>query len=519
MIPQLNWLEISTLVERIRPEVEGVFVDRVIVPERERFSENYLKGEWLIRLTGRRQDSHLLISIFPRRSYLAWCPGKGPKASISATRSPFDLNLSKHLKGSKLLKLEAIPKERVAVLWFSQAQGGSELLGLVLSLIPAAPEAFLVEAPESTLHEGRTPSTQWKILARSRTIRDESKKLAFYTPPDGAKAPDQPPVRAEFFSESDAFSRTLENELRSEAFDHRKRAVGKELREVIHQAQDRIRQSQVTLNEARREEDWQVKGDLLKSALSYFPSENSYPTQSNTAQKNTPYRAFDYATEKEILIPRDPKLTLQEQVEKYYQNARRKQKRISEAQGRLERLNESHRFFTDLLEALPKDTPAPLTEKDWQNLEKIEKKIGLQPTTAVPGAKPIKKAAQWLGKSFESKDGQAIWIGRSKDENLELTFKHARGNDIWLHVRGRPGAHGLIPIQPGKSAPLDTLLDAAHLVIFYSGGENWGKTEVDYTFKKFVKRIKDSTEASYTNNNTLIIQPDPARLKRLLNQG
>jgi predicted ribosome quality control (RQC) complex YloA/Tae2 family protein len=112
-----------------------------------------------------------------------------------------------------------------------------------------------------------------------------------------------------------------------------------------------------------------------------------------------------------------------------------------------------------------------------------------------------------------------IWVGRSKDENLELTFKCARGNDMWMHVRGRPGAHVIIPLQAGKSVPLETLLDAANLVIHYSGGTHWGKTEVDYTFKKYVKRIKDSTEVSYTNNKTLMVEPDSVRKKRLLDQG
>jgi predicted ribosome quality control (RQC) complex YloA/Tae2 family protein len=88
---------------------------------------------------------------------------------------------------------------------------------------------------------------------------------------------------------------------------------------------------------------------------------------------------------------------------------------------------------------------------------------------------------------------------------------------MWFHVRGRPGSHAVIPVQPGKSVPLETLLDAANIVIHYSSnGQNWGKTEVDYTFKKYVKRIKDSTEASYTNNKTLIVELDPLRMKRLL---
>lgn len=509
MIPQLNWLEISNLINTIRPEVEGHFVDRVIVPERDRFPGGYLKGEWLIRLTGRRKDCYLLISIFPRRSYLAWGSGKGPKASTSATRSPFDLHFSKLVKDSKLLKIEALPRERVVQLWFSQAQKGDELLGLVLSLIPAAPEAFLVQAPTEVLAPARSLSSPWKILARSRTIRDESKQIFEYLPPSGVNAPENPPCRTEYLTEPGTFLRALEKELEIEAYDQRSRIVAKNLRDSIKQAKERIRQSGVTLKEAQHEEDWQKKGDLLKSALSI----------SQQGLDPLTYRAQDYETGAEVFIKKDPQLSLQQQVEKYYQNARRKLKRISEAQARVDRFQEALEFYTQLLDQIPTARLTAITPKDWSLLEKLERQAGILPSSQLPAGKPVKKTAHFLGKTFTSQEGMAILVGRSKDENLELTFKVARGNDLWLHVRGRPGAHAVIPIQPGKSAPLETLLDAANLVIYYSGGENWGTTEVDYTFKKYVKRIKDSTEASYTHNKTLLIQPDSSRLKRLLSQN
>ena len=144
----LNWKELAILVDQIGPKVEGLFVDRIVVPERARFPDGYLKGEWVIRLTGRKQECSLLMSLRARSPYLAWAEGKGFKASTKATRSPFDLNLNKNLKGTKLLKIQALHEERVVVLWF--ANGGPEengqKLGLVLVMIPAAPEAFLVSS-------------------------------------------------------------------------------------------------------------------------------------------------------------------------------------------------------------------------------------------------------------------------------------------------------------------------------------------------------------------------------------
>jgi predicted ribosome quality control (RQC) complex YloA/Tae2 family protein len=108
-------------------------------------------------------------------------------------------------------------------------------------------------------------------------------------------------------------------------------------------------------------------------------------------------------------------------------------------------------------------------------------------------------------------------VGRNASENLELTFKIARGNDIWLHVKARPGSHTVILLPPNRSASLETLLDAANLCILYSGGRDWGKTEVDYTLRKHVKKIKNQTEVSYSSPKTLSVVLDAARLKRLGN--
>ncbi len=505
MTPCLNWRELELLVQKIKPEVEGLFVDRIIVPERPLFPDQYLKGEWIIRLTGRKQEGAILFSIRPRHPYLGWLGSKGPKASIPATRSPFDLSLSKYLRGAKLLECTTLPQERVAILWFSEEGQAHQKLGLILVFIPAAPEAFLVTANKNSENQ------EWKILCRSRTIRDESKIQKTYTLPNGWNAPVQPPIRSELTSDSVSIYRILEQELKLEAFEKRVQEAQKILRQNKKQAQERMRQSTTAVLEGQREEDWQRLGDLLKSSLHHSP-----PLE-GSVRYVTDFSMED-GSEQKIAIPCNPQFTLKQQVEKFYQNARRKQRRIQEAQTRLDQFKEAFLKFEKML----LETPVPL---DWEWLKKIETLAGTVPVSGFLSSseklsekKSQKNRTAWLGKTFTSRDGLLLWVGRSKDENLELTFKQARGNDIWMHVRGKPGAHLVIPLRTGKSAPLETLLDAAHLTLYYSGGEKWGKTEVDYTFKKYVKRIKDSTEASYTHNKTLLIETDIQRMKRLLDQ-
>jgi predicted ribosome quality control (RQC) complex YloA/Tae2 family protein len=493
--PNLNWREIHELANRLAPELEGLFVDRIIVPTRPRYPSHYIKGEWVIRFTGFQGEKALLFSARPRHPYFALIPGKGPAAENSATHSPFDLALNKQLKGLKLIKVWALEKERVLVLDFDTQ------MRLVVFMVPSIPEALLVKADPS-LKPGVAGAKTWPVIVRSRTIRDNPVAAETFTLPDGSRAPDHLEIRADLMKKG-ALLTQLETWIDQEAFSLRIQRVEKILREKLKQASDRIRQSTVARKEALEEADWQRYADLLKSSMGTTP---------DTAARER--EVMDYETGEKVIVPGDPKLSLKQQVEKFYQQARRKQRRTSEAQNRIDLFSETLSRLENIATELKALDPL---NPDWKALEKQERPLGIQHQPTPSGASaPKRKGGSWLGKSFESKDLWSIWVGRNKDENLELTFKHARGNDLWLHVRGRPGSHVVIPVQPGKSVPLETLLDAANLVIYYSGGESWGKTEVDYTFKKHVKRIKDSSEASYVHNKTLIVQPDPVRLKRLL---
>jgi len=122
-------------------------------------------------------------------------------------------------------------------------------------------------------------------------------------------------------------------------------------------------------------------------------------------------------------------------------------------------------------------------------------------------------------RQFRSRDGQMIWVGRNQDENEKIVIRVANGNDIWMHLKGRPGAHVIVQIARGKSASLETLLDAAALVCHYSGIGEQEKAEVDYTFRKYVKRLSGAKFAvTYSQNKTLVVKQDADRLKRLLAQ-
>jgi predicted ribosome quality control (RQC) complex YloA/Tae2 family protein len=466
----LNWREIELLAAAFRERLgDGLYLERIVAPARPRFPERYLKAEWALKLRGKKQDHWLVFSVRPRRPYIALYPAKSIRLAPEATRSPFDLEVARRLKDSRLTGIEMPPRERIICLRFGE-------LTLALLLIPAAPEALLLDR-------------SGEIVTSTRKGREGRFEV-----PGGGNAPADPPVRPEL---GPGFHEALDRELDREAFALRLAAAEKALRHLLKHGRDRLRQSETAIAEAGREPDWKRYGELMKSSLPDMP-----------APQDGARELMDFSTGEKVRVPADPKYGPSEQTERFFQLARRKTRRREEASIRVEGAAEIVKRAELGLSALP-------AEGDWAALEKLERAAGIHAAPGPAAAAKPKKGA-WLGKSFDSKDGLPIWVGRSRDENLELTFKHARGNDLWMHVRGRPGAHVVIPLPSGKSPPLETLLDAAILAMHYSGGDRWGKTEVDYTFKKHVKRIKDSTEASYVHNKTLIVAPDPVRLKRLL---
>src|SRR6185295_7176376 len=142
----MNWREIEVLVRALRERLgvaptSSVFLERIIAPERPRFPTRYLKAEWALKFRGKREEAFVVFSVRPRRPYLAIYPAKAVRLAPEATRSPFDLEVARHLKDSRLLEIETPPRERIVLFWFACDEGE---LGLVLLLIPAAPEALLI---------------------------------------------------------------------------------------------------------------------------------------------------------------------------------------------------------------------------------------------------------------------------------------------------------------------------------------------------------------------------------------
>ncbi|MFP4430892.1 MAG: NFACT RNA binding domain-containing protein [Spirochaetaceae bacterium] len=114
--------------------------------------------------------------------------------------------------------------------------------------------------------------------------------------------------------------------------------------------------------------------------------------------------------------------------------------------------------------------------------------------------------------------GFTVLVGRSSQESDQLLRRHVRGNDYWLHVRDHAGGHVFIKGKKNKSVPLDVLLDAGNLALYFSKARSGGNSDVYYTQVKYLRRGKHGKTGTVlpTQEKNLRIEMDPERLDRLL---
>ena len=119
-----------------------------------------------------------------------------------------------------------------------------------------------------------------------------------------------------------------------------------------------------------------------------------------------------------------------------------------------------------------------------------------------------------------------LLVGRTARQN-DAALRAARGNDYWLHCRDYPGAHVFVRHLPSKSVPLETLLDAANLALYFSKARGAGQADVYYTQVKHLRRPRTGARPASgtaagrvipTRARNLFVRLDRTRIQRLLAQ-
>lgn len=177
--------------------------------------------------------------------------------------------------------------------------------------------------------------------------------------------------------------------------------------------------------------------------------------------------------------------------------------------GRLDRVGDR---VIDHLDRVEKDVAAlnaalvALGSADDAALTAIER---LAPTPkARAGAVEALPWHEWTGPH-----GQIVLVGRNERGNRRLTFQRARGHDWWMHLRGAPGAHLVIPIPKDHSPPLELLLAAGQIALQHARVPEGAAADVQYTRIRDVRSIPGEIgRVTVHGERVLRIVRDPAAL-------
>lgn len=85
-------------------------------------------------------------------------------------------------------------------------------------------------------------------------------------------------------------------------------------------------------------------------------------------------------------------------------------------------------------------------------------------------------------------DGWKVLAGRTDADNDRLSFKVARPEDWWFHVRGMPGSHVILQGPPGEEPDRPTLKRAAAIAAFHSKARSGGEVAVSATRARYVTK-------------------------------
>lgn len=304
-------------------------------------------------------------------------------------------------------------------------------------------------------------------------------------------------LRVNSFSELlDAFFAEKERLARAKRHSH-------DLLRTVRTARDRL-QRKLTL---QREELHRTEGREEKRKEAELLTANLYRVKSGDRELVCEDYYQDGCPEVRILL--DPLKSPQQNLTARF----REYRKLKAAAEHLGILIEQGERQLDYLESVLDEIERAYGEKELDELRRE-----LSETGYIKRQKSGKseKSRPQMPLLYRSDDGLDILVGRNNLQNDELTTKIARRTDYWLHTQKIHGSHVIVRCQ-GEAPPARTLCQAASLAVYHSRGRSAGKTAVDCTMVRYVRKPSGALPGKviYTDYQTLIAEADESLAVRL----
>ncbi len=270
---------------------------------------------------------------------------------------------------------------------------------------------------------------------------------------------------------------------------HKARVIGVLNRE-IKKNQKTIEKTLAKLQAAEDAERLKRWGDILMAA----------PDAKATAGVVT---LHDFYSDEEIEIPLQPGKGVIETASHFY----RKAKKLQRSKGPLEKTLAELRSATAELE---RQRSAVADAPDTGALQTVVAEFQIDLSGSGGSSAGQREATSPYYREFIASTGDRILVGKSAEGNAHLTFKVARGFDLWFHAQQSPGSHVILVRQDKNRDPLPKAIhEAAQLAAAYSTQKKSQAVSVIYTERRYVRKVRKGAPGQVIPQNvkSLLVEP------------
>ncbi len=205
-----------------------------------------------------------------------------------------------------------------------------------------------------------------------------------------------------------------------------------------------------------------------------------------------------------VEITLDPKLGATANAQKYF----KKHKKAKEALSTIRLRKSEARKKVSCLEEVVARLDDLKSETDLEEIEKSLADLGLLKQTKPSPSKRGEGKRRF--RTFLTRSGWEILVGRNNQENDFLTFKVARPDELWFHAQGVPGSHVLLKGKDKKAEPSSfEIQQAAAVAAYFSKARGESKAEVAYTRAKYLRKPKKAKPGLVLveNEKSILVKP------------
>lgn len=445
----------------------------------------------------------------------------GPRRAHKGPVGPFFRNATEALAGRELARIERLSGERILLLHTGPAPGPTlvaELTGRHANLVlldgNGNVASVLVPPKEDSAHAERLAvGGAWHAPRGGRAPRTGERPLAEVLPAaplPGTEAEDGEEVRgSRALAELAPLSWRVEAAL-GVAADAAREAqlvadLSRRLKRRLTQARARLAGLKKEEENAGRADEVQRDGELLLAQHAAVPRGRDSIEVVDSYEPDAPRRR----------IVLDPKLTVRQNAERLFARAKKRRR----AQDRLPDEIAIQEGFVAGVESLaerlragepPDEVEADAVAAGWLPARQADDER----------RRPKRTEPRLPYRSFRGTSGAEIRVGRSARDNDALSFKHARGNDLWLHTADAPGSHVVLRLERGREPDPEDVLDAATLAIHFSPLRGAAKADVHVARCKELRKPKGAPAGLVTlsGGRNRSVRVEPERLERLLDR-